>query len=283
MRGVLTFVLLALTIGAARLSLQLAEEPQQVHPPQRLWSRIFRWAAKIATAALALATLAQTIVDVRGPFWPTDPEVHPRDTNGSLFVLPFAIRNPAAFGLNPVTLRCGIDFAYAVDAKGQTVVLGDMAFETGSYDIAHGQSASFKCDASDILQTNPDGTLSPYGSATQLSNQDGTKPRYFPPLKVLKMCVWVGGEYQYLWWKHHFESPIDQWPAAPNSPQWIEGPLLYGGLDDPFKLAWPDRFFAMRNLAVTNLSLQCSGKIHYPYGVAIGKGRLRLIPKPDLE
>jgi hypothetical protein len=44
-----------------------------------------------------------------------------------------------------------------------------------------------------------------------------------PPLKIVKMCLVIGGEYKLLWIPISFQSRMLRWPAIPGDPQWIEG------------------------------------------------------------
>jgi hypothetical protein len=92
------------------------------------------------------------------------------------------------------------------------------------------------CDASDLLEPRADGTLSLFGSSSRLGVYGSDQLILWkPPFHILKMCVWIGGEYRWASRKWSFTSQIFQWPASLSSLQWIEGPVAYAGREaDPF-------------------------------------------------
>ena len=221
---------------------------------QKHWPRAIKWTIG---AAITLFGLVAGVVGIWGPPWPVDPEIHPHDTvDGSSLVLPFIVKDRSAlFDMPNVTFRCGIDLVYAEDSIGQKVIFRDEAFISGIYSVtAGGPPLNYPCNAEDLLQVRADGTLSMYGSSTI----DQSKLRFHPPWHVLKMCVWIGGEYKIMGrfpWR--FTSILFQWPAAPNLPQWIEGPIAH----EPERIPGlvPD-------------ALQCSETVRYPYTLTTGPG-----------
>jgi hypothetical protein len=222
-----------------------------------------RW---LTATTVALFAVIGGIVGIWGPPWPTDPEIHPHDTtDGSSLVLPFIVKNRSAFfDMLNVKFRCGIDLVYAEDSHGQRVGVRDTAFMSGVYSVPWGGSPiNYPCDASDLLQVKEDGALTLRGSSTVM--QSNKPQHYYPPWKILKMCVWVGGEYKVMGripWS--FTSMIFQWPATPKLHQWIEGPIAR----EPPKEEQLPGFFPN--------ALPCSEAVKFPYGLTM---LIRLTPK----
>ena len=154
-----------------------------------------------------------------GPPWPVDPEIHPT-SDGSSLIHPFIIKNRSGlFDMNEVQLRCGVDLFFGTDAREHVTIFRDMAAVTGTASIAAGNTVPYQCDTSKLFKTNPDGSLSFGGSSTIYQNSS----RIHLPLKILKTCVWIGGEYKFLSLQMSFTSQIFQWPAIRGSSQWAEG------------------------------------------------------------
>jgi len=197
-------------------------------PRRTLGLVIWGWTKWTVPAAIAVFGLVASFYGIRGgPPWPSDPEIHPRDP--SSLVLPFKVRNTSGLvRMNELVFRCGVDFVYAEDAAGQTVAITGAAFVTGvAPSISPNETAIYTCDASDLLEPRPDGTLSLFGYSTKLAVYGSDQPILWkPPFHVLKMCVWIGGEYRWAWRKWSLTSQIFQWPASPSSLQWIEGPVV---------------------------------------------------------
>jgi hypothetical protein len=79
--------------------------------------------------------------------------------------------------MNELVFRCGVDFVYAEDAVGQTVAITGAAFVTGvAPSISPNETAIYTCDASDLLEPRPDGTLSLFGSSTKLAVYGSDQP-----------------------------------------------------------------------------------------------------------
>jgi hypothetical protein len=228
-----------------------------------LISRLSSTITWIIGTPLAMLVFVYTIF---GPPWPVDPEIHAHDVNNdSSLLLHFTLVNKSGiFGMYDVHFTCGVDLVYARDALGQAVVIRDVAFATGQYSVVGIIPLNYPCDASDLLQIRPDGSLSLHGSTTAL--QSNKETRYVAPWHIIKMCIWIGGDYHVaglIPWR--FRSAIFQWPAAPGSKQWIEGPIAR----EPPKDEQIPGF-------IPN-ALQCSNSIQYPYGLVSGPGRMYLI------
>jgi hypothetical protein len=177
----------------------------------------------VVASAVAVLGVVSTVYTIWGPPWPTNPEIRPRDViDGSSFVLPFTVRNPSAvFDMDNVEFTCGVDLVHFEDAEGKTGGLSDVAFVTGHYSISANSSINYPCDASGIVQILTDGSLT-------LRNSLSTKPGVFrPPLKVLTMCLWIGGDYKLMGLTRRFTSTIFDWIATPAGHQWLEGPVAH--------------------------------------------------------
>jgi hypothetical protein len=191
--------------------------------------------------------------------------------------------------MNEPVFRCGVDFVYAEDAAGQTVVITGAAFVTGvAPSISPNETVNYTCDASDLLEPRADGTLSLFGSSSRLSVDGSDQPILWkPPFRILKMCVWIGGEYRWASRKWSFTSQIFQWPASLSSLQWIEGPVAYAGREaDPFGgLKKPIRQFGMRDITDAQGQLrqgafQCRPKPQLPYALVVRPGEPAILVMP---
>ena len=122
-------------------------------------------------------------------------------------------------------------------------------------------------------------------AATKLAVYGSHQPILWkPPFHVLKMCVWIGGEYRWAWRKWSFTSQIFQWPASPSSLQWIEGPVAYAGREaDPFAgLKKPSRQFGMRDITDAQGQLrpgafQCNPTPQLPYALVVEPGKRAIL------
>jgi hypothetical protein len=269
----------------------ISQEPRKLPPqsqpqPQHsLGQAVWGWTKWTVATLIVIFGVIGGVVGIWGRFWPTDPDIHPRDS--SSLVLPFTIRNVTGFvHINEPHLRCGVDFVYAEDSAGQTVVITDAAFVSGfGPSISPGDSIVYTCNASDLLQPRANGTLSLFGSSTKLAVYGSDQPIiWHPPFRILKMCVWIGGEYRWAGRNWQFTSKIFQWPASPNSLQWIEGPIAYAGRDaDPFSgLKKPTRAFGSRKITDDQGNLrpdafQCSPAVRFPYALVTGPGSAMLV------
>jgi hypothetical protein len=152
-------------------------------------------------------------------------EIHPHDTvDASSLVLPFQVTNRSLFRMHNVEFTCGIDLLYFMDADRKTGILRDMTFAaTGAPSIKRNKLVNYPCDASRFVQIRPDGSLiMGFPSGQSMT----TKPFAFrPPLTIVKMCLWISGQYRLFGTTIHFATTMFQWPAAPGQRQWIEGPI----------------------------------------------------------
>jgi hypothetical protein len=204
-----------------------------------------------------------------GPFWPTSPAIYPNGcVDGSSLILPFTVTDRSAvLGMPKVTFRCGIDLVWAVDSKGQTVLLRDFAFESDGYTVPSGSKPlNYDCDASGLLRTNYDGTLSINGYRE--SPQSDAAHIYHPPWQILKMCVWVGGRYKIAgFWSQEFASGIFQWPATRGSHQWLDGRVIQSAeREDRLPGFVPD-------------APQCSASVRFPYILVEGPDTMEIVLK----
>jgi hypothetical protein len=63
-----------------------------------------------------------------------------------------------------VSFRCGVEFYRAIDSLGSEVGGAAVAFLNGTKNVT--TTATFDCNASDLLRIKPDGTLAYRDSAT---------------------------------------------------------------------------------------------------------------------
>jgi hypothetical protein len=187
---------------------------------------------------LALAVASDGVLG--GPFWPSPPAIHPDNAiDGSSLALPFTVRNTGALAIRSGRFVCGIAGVYARDAAGKTILVRDMALVMGVTSLAAGEQKTFTCDVSPLLQLRFDGTLSP---PPPLVAPSDLLIHWQPPFEILKICVWVRGEYKafgFLPWR--FTTPIFQWPTRPDLHRWVEDPASLAASPNPLtKLAAPD-------------------------------------------
>jgi hypothetical protein len=223
------------------------------------------------SALIVLLGLISALVTIfAGALWPVDPDVRFRDTNdGSSLILPFDIQNKMAMRMLDVSFRCGVDLVIAKDSAGNHVAFRDTAFLNGQKTLV--SSATFDCNAADLLKVRPDGSLSLRGSATEL--QSNRIVIYQPPWTVIKMCVWVGGSYRFLrLFPVEFESHIFQWPAKPGNHQWLAGPFIG---DRP-----EAEVNAEKRGGLIPGAFACSDEVYKPYVLFTGPARGILVMPP---
>ena|SRR5271156_1755237 len=188
-------------------------------PPHRRWWRGAKWTTGTIVAILGL--IASVYQLTGGPPWPADPEIYPHDTaDGSSLILPFILRNRSTlFDMKNVSMTCGIDLVAFSDANGHWGGIDSAAFFTGVISIpANSRPVNFPCDASSLLQVRPDGSLT-------IRDALSTRPSVFQaPIKIVKMCVWIGGDYKIGPMNWSFTSNVFKWPASQTNHQWIAGP-----------------------------------------------------------
>lgn len=205
-----------------------------------------------------------------GPPWPVDPEIHFRDTNdGSSLRLPFEIINKSGFQMPSVSFRCGVQSVRATDAVGHSIFVGGVAFFNGVKTVS--TTATFDCDAADLLKIKSGGSLALRNSATELEQRGNVV--YQLPWNIVKMCIWVGGKYNFMgFWPVEFTSHMFQWPAKPGSHQWREGPFIG---DRP-----PDEMDEEKRLGLIPGIYACPDNRSFPYIFVDGPARALLIFDP---
>jgi hypothetical protein len=245
-------------------------EPNIPLPPRQSWLHSAQnhpnWIA-VSLVIVLLGLISALVTIFRGPLWPIDPDIQFRDTNdGSSLILPFDIQNKMAVRMPDVSFRCGVDFVRAVDSAGHQVFIADQAFLNGRKTVV--STATFDCDAHDLLRVRPDGTLSMRGSATEMQSRQ--RIIYKPPWQVIKMCLWVGGTYRFMGlFSTEFTSQIFQWPAKPGSHQWRAGPFI--GERPQEEIDEENR------MGLIPGALACSDEVRLPYGLVVGSGMELLV------
>jgi hypothetical protein len=235
---VLLLVLLLLTVGTGRAAwkpvAQASLEPTQSNRRRKLAeNRWYRFAAKVTSCVLGVASLSQLAIAVWGPFWPTPPAISAENNtgDGSSETLPFKITNRSAlFKIKDTKPICVVDLIYFMDADRKTGILRDTAYSEGA--IAIDPDVAYYCD-SKFVRVQPDGSFEfgvfsddPTIQAT--SQFMTTKPGVFrPPIKVLKLCVEISGQYKTSLGMKSFHSAMFQWPAKPGLNQWVKGPIAF--------------------------------------------------------
>jgi hypothetical protein len=166
---------------------------------------------------------ASKLAEFIGKSWPPNPAIVPQEVaRGTALVLPFKITNRSEyFDINDVAMSCGVDLMLFEDADGKRGGGDSMAFMTGVFSIPAGATLNYPCDASGLVSVLSDGNLTLRG---ELTTKGGS---FRAPLKILKMCIWVGGDYQTGPFPRSFTSNIFKWPAAQTAPQWVEGPTAW--------------------------------------------------------
>jgi hypothetical protein len=223
-----------------------------------------------------------------GPPWPVDPEIHPTNTTvDSSLILPFSVTNKSGLvWMNDVQMTCGVDLVYGMEADGEIFIIRDNAFITGRYSIKPMGSIPYRCNASALLQMRENGTLSLYGSSSELMTQGGEPIIWHSPFNIIKTRIWVGGVYKVFGlipWS--FKSEIDQWPASPVVRQWIEGPVTppfpgqnpFAGLPEPFRIfsVGTPVYDAQHRLLPS--ATECNASVKYPFALTTGPGREVLV------
>lgn len=163
---------------------------------------------------------------VRDQYERLDPAIHPHETiDTSSFEIPFNVTNNSAWvSMDNVAVNCEIDLFYFTDMDNDTGILRDAVFSTGTISIPHNKLIQYHCDASRFVHLQSDGSLVigfPSGQSMK------TPPAAFrPPFTIVKMCVWVSGDYKIFGVvPHHFTAGMFQWPVEPNIHQWVEGTI----------------------------------------------------------
>src|SRR5207245_8406189 len=150
-----------------------------------------------AVAGLIAGTLALNLDQVCQPAGPADPEIDPGHTEtGASFRPPFIVRNPnAIFDMANLQFECGVDLIYFQDADYKNALVRDVAFLTGNASIRPNGQMLYDCDVSHLLRSQPDGLL------TFRDPMATSHIEFREPLRILKMCLWIGGTYNV--WGHN--------------------------------------------------------------------------------
>jgi hypothetical protein len=261
-------------ISAPLKSQPTSTEQQKQLPPSRqpllLSIRAHPIWTVVSGIVVAVGLLSSIATLLGAPPWPVDPEIHFRDTNdGSSLILPFDIINKSAFRMPSVSFRCGVQFVWAVDSLGHRTQVWDTVFVNGTRSVA--TTATFDCNAADLLKIKADGSLAFRNSASKL--QSRSRVAYQAPWRTIKMCIWVGGEYKFMgFWPVEFTSHMFQWPAKAGSHQWREGPFIG---DRPIEEIEEEKWSGL-----VPGSLACPDERTYPYMLVEGAGLALLVFDP---
>src|SRR5215475_12218164 len=92
--------------------------------------RYVRWFNRLVLGAVGLAGFIASVAGIWGPFWPTDPEIHPQNTvNGSSFILPFTVQNHSVlFGIQNAEFTCGFGQLYLTNPSVARASFPNIAF-----------------------------------------------------------------------------------------------------------------------------------------------------------
>jgi len=250
--------------------------PPPISPPSLL--RLIRshpwWTVAssfVAFVGIVLGAISSLSSLLGGPPWPVDPEINFRETNdGSSLILPFDIVNKSGFRMPSVSFRCGVQFLRAVDSLGNEIGTGDVAFLNGTKSVS--KTATFDCNAADLLRIKLDGSLAFRNSATKL--QSGSRIVYRAPWRIIKMCVWVGGNYNFMGLiPVEFTSHMFQWPTKAGSHQWREGPFIG---DRPVEEVEEEK-----RLGLVPGIMACPDDRLFPYALVEGTGMAALVFDPQ--
>ncbi len=268
MKFILILLLLLLTAGASKSARKPARPPPSGQPRSSLLEMLqehpwYRRTALACAWVLGVATLVQTAIALQGSLWP-DPVVHSRDTqDASSFVMPLTVENQSGFlSIKDARFTCGVQLFWLKNAEGQSFGGADIAFESERMSIPSRATINYDCDASKLVQMNPDGSMG-------IRDAFLTAPAGYPgSFRVWKMCLWVGIDYRIAGvWPTQFNSEIFQWPERVGGHQWLEGAANM----DSFGAATPD------DRAFNSRPFRCTDAPYAPY-VWIKKGA----PQPCL-
>ena len=200
-------------------------ESRNNHAPRRMWPA--SWFRKLVLSILAILIFAAlsyvaSVAGLIGPLWPTDPEVHPRAlVSRKVSDIAFdAINASALFAIENAELICGVDQAIFEDGSGLVIGSAGFAFVTGKTSIPARSKISHQCDVFGSMQ------IGPGGSVTMRSILATAPTGFSGPLKVKKICLWIGTNYKVFGVEKHFRSKIFQWPASQDDPSWVEAPIV---------------------------------------------------------
>jgi hypothetical protein len=256
---------------------KLTTKPRPNNTPKKIVPQthpLWRFAKRIGGLALLMLAVFGGVAGFDqfwGRLWPIDPEIHPRDAASSpSIIVPFIIKNRSVWEMKNTELRCGVDTVYFEDSEHKTIIFRDAAYVTGTYSIpssADNKPINFECNASNLIKILDDGSLDIRGAMR-------TAPGLFkPPAAVLKMCRWIGGNYEFFGLTRSFRPMIFQWPQSPSNLQWVEGPIVRDSLAEiPFpETRKPSAAHSSNRALVDNEknllpgALDCSRSINIPY------------------
>lgn len=185
-----------------------------------LWRRRRRLAKIVGGAVGSMMALSGFVYTMSGTtVWPSTPEVHPTDVvDDSSFRLGFVIKNSSYFFPIKAKMTCGIDIVALMDANGSWGGAGGIAFYTGIIDIPKNDIYHYPCDATALLIVRPDGSLTLRGTL----NLPSRGPMR-PPIKILKVCAWIGMDYWIGFSRWSYRSKLFKWPESQTVHKWVEG------------------------------------------------------------
>ena len=102
-----------------------------------------------------------------------------------------------------------------------------MFYSPNTVAIPHNKLVQYYCGAERYVHVQPDGSLI-IGTEVPLNLPKARASGVFrPPLTIVKMCMWIGGDYKIFGVvTHRFTTPIFQWPVEPGVNQWSEGAIV---------------------------------------------------------
>jgi hypothetical protein len=193
-------------------------------PAARMHRRLLMAAKVVFGLLVTLFGVVGGIYGIWGPLWPTDPEIKFQNAlQDSSYILPFALKSKSILPMNDVAMTCGVDLYFFMDANGLTGAFRDGQFNDQIISISRDEPTNYTCDASNFIRLTDDYSVLIGFPGGQFMK---TNPSNFrPPLTIIKMCLYLRGNYHLGPKGENFVSSMFQWPAAPGLKQWIEGPI----------------------------------------------------------
>jgi hypothetical protein len=173
---------------------------------------------------LGFATIAQTMIAIWGPFWPTAPEISAAPSeDGSSPLLHFSVVNKSGwFGIADIRLSCAADSLWYLDDAGHKFGLGE-AFQPPDVvidKIDAGGKVDFPCDMSQVMTMQPDGSLNLFGLASKPGLVSGI-------MRLDTLCLRVFATYKTIGRDSSYPSKTFAWVKTPTGHRWIEGPIAH--------------------------------------------------------
>jgi hypothetical protein len=152
------------------------------------------------------------------------PDVIPsNDVSGGSSVLPFQITNGSyLFSMRDVRMSCDVDSVTYLDNRGHRFGAGGFIPDTDAQinEISPRSPVGYTCDASPVLKTGPDGSIS-IGILRTLPNVTASE------LRVEWAWVRVFISYRTLWFRRAvFISPPFEWVPTRTGHQWFTGTII---------------------------------------------------------